>query len=288
MRGLIEPTHPELSIRAQCELLGLSRATFYYTPVPETEENLALMRRIDEQYLQTPFFGSRKMAQWLSQEGPRVNRKRVQRLMRRMGLEAIYAKLGTTVAGVGHKIFPYLLRGVEGKRVNQVWGVDITYVPMAKGFLYLVAVLDWHSRMVLAWQLSNSLEVGFCLEALAEALAKGTPEIFNSDQGAQFTSEAFVGRLLEAGVLVSMDGRGRCLDNVLVERLWRTVKHEEIYLRAYEDGREAQESLGRYFSFYCWERPHQALGYRTPGEVYEEGLRGKGKGEGRKHNTIKR
>jgi putative transposase len=285
---LIEPEDPQLSIRAQCALVGLPRATFYYTPIAESEENLALMRRIDELYLQHPFFGSRKMAWWLSQEGAAVNRKRVQRLMRLMGLEAIYPGPKTTVLGINHRIYPYLLRGVRVERVNQVWGIDITYVPMAQGFLYLVAVMDWHSRMVLAWRLSNSLEVEFCLEALAEALGKGKPEIFNSDQGAQFTSLEFVGRLEEAQVAISMDGKGRCLDNVFVERLWRSVKYEEIYLRAYGDGKEAQESLERYFRFYCWERPHQGLGYRTPAEVYEEGVKGKGESVKKGYKTVKR
>jgi putative transposase len=218
---LVDPGHPEISVRRQCELLGLPRSTFYYQAVPESVENLALMRLIDEQYLRTPFYGSRRMHLWLRDQQHEVNRKRVQRLMRRMGLEAIYPKPKLSVGGVGHKIYPYLLRGVEVVRANQVWGTDITYVPMRHGFLYLVAVLDWYSRMVLSWRLSNSLDVQFCLEALEEALTIGTPEIFNTDQGSQFTSEEFVGRLESAGVSVSMDGKGRALDNVFVERLWR-------------------------------------------------------------------
>lgn len=255
-------------------MLGLPRSTLYYQAVPESDENLALMRLIDEQYLRTPYYGSRKMQRWLGDQNHVVNRKRVQGLMRRMGLEAIYPRPKTSFPGVGHKIYPYLLRGVEVVRPNQVWGTDITYVPMRHGFLYLTAVLDWYSRLVLSWRLSNSLDVQFCLEALEEALSKGTPEIFNTDQGSQFTSEAFVGRLESAGVSVSMDGKGRALDNVFVERLWRTVKYEEVYLKAYTDGNEAWSSLERYFEFYCRERRHQALEYRTPWEVYGEGQGG--------------
>jgi putative transposase len=221
------------------------------------------MRQIDELYLRWPFYGSRKMAEILG-----VNRKRVQRLMRRMGLEAIYPKRRTTQAAAGHKIYPYLLRNVEVLRPDQVWSTDITYVPMRHGFLYLVAVMDWFSRYVLSWRLSNTLDVGFCLEALEEALGLGKPEIFNSDQGSQFTAAAFTGRLEAAGVAISMDGRGRAVDNVFVERLWRSVKYEEIYLREYTTAWEAEDSLERYFGFYCEERIHQALGYRTPAEVY--------------------
>jgi len=221
------------------------------------------MRQIDELYLRWPFYGSRKMAEILG-----VNRKRVQRLMRRMGLEAVYPKRRTTQAAAGHKIYPYLLRNVEILRPDQVWSTDITYVPMRHGFLYLVAVMDWFSRYVLSWRLSNTLDVGFCLEALEEALGLGKPEIFNSDQGSQFTAAAFTGRLEAAGVAISMDGRGRAVDNVFVERLWRSVKYEEVYLREYTTAWEAEDSLERYFGFYCEERIHQALGYRTPAEVY--------------------
>lgn len=274
LRALVDPTHPELSIRRQCELLGLPRSTLYYQPVPESDENLVLMRLIDEPYLRKPCYGSRRMYLWLRDQHQEVNRKRVQRLMRRMGLEAIYPRPKTSTPGVGHKIYPYLLRGVEVVRPNQVWGTDITYVPMRHGFLYLTAVLDWYSRLVLAWRLSNSQDVHFCLEALEEALTKGTPEIFNTDQGSQFTSVAFVGRLESAGVSVSMDGKVRALDNVFVERLWRTVKYEEIYLKAYADGVEAWSSLKEYFAFYGRERRHQALAYRTPWEVYCSGLGG--------------
>jgi len=252
-----------LTITRQCELLGLARSTRYYAPVGETDENLALMKRIDVQYLQTPFYGSRKMALELS-----INRKRAQRLMRRMGLEAIYPKRATTRPAVGHKIYPYLLRNLAITRPNQVWSSDITYIPMRHGFLYLAAVLDWYSRYVLSWRLSNTLEGRFCQEALDEALTQSQPEIFNSDQGSQFTATAFTSRLEKCGVAISMDGRGRALDNVFVERLWRSVKYEEVYLKDYADGWEAQQSLTRYFEFYCQRRIHQALGYRTPAEVY--------------------
>ena len=223
------------------------------------------MRRIDELYLERPFFGSRRLALYLG-----VNRKRVQRLMRLMGLEAIYPKRRTTRPGDGHKIYPYLLRNLEILRPDQVWSTDITYIPLQRGFLYLVAVMDWFSRHVLAWRLSNTLEGSFCLEALEEALGLATPEIFNSDQGCQFTAATFVSRLESRRIAVSMDGRGRALDNVFIERLWRSVKYEEVYLRDYADGWEAEERLGAYFRFYCHERRHQSLGYRTPAEVYRQ------------------
>jgi len=254
-----------LSIARQCELLGLARSTWYYQLRGETAENLALMRAIDEQYIKTPFYGSRKLAETFG-----VSRKRIQRLMRLMGIEAIYAKRRTTWPGAGHKIYPYLLRNVEIVRPDQVWSTDITYVPLRHGFLYLVAVMDWYSRHVLSWRLSNTLDVGFCLEALDEALSVKQPEIFNSDQGSQFTSSVFTGRLELHGVAISMDGRGRALDNVFVERLWRSVKYEEVYLKDYQDGWEAEASLATYFRFYGHERIHQALGYRTPAEVYAE------------------
>jgi putative transposase len=254
-----------LTIARQCELLALPRSTRYYRPLGESAENLALMRRIDEQYLKTPFYGSRKLAWELG-----VNRKRVQRLMRLMGLETIYPRRRTTWPGAGHKIYPYLLRNVDVLRPDQAWGTDITYVPLRHGFLYLVAIMDWFSRYVLAWRLSNTLEGSFCVEALEEALGAARPEIFNSDQGSQFTAAAFTGRLESRGIAVSMDGRGRALDNVFVERLWRSVKYEEVYLRDYADGWEAEERLGEYFQFYSHERLHQALGYRTPAEVYRQ------------------
>lgn len=241
----------------------MPRSTWYYQGQGESAENLALMRRIDAQYLKTPFYGSRRIAAVLG-----VNRKRVQRLMRVMGLEAVYPKRRTTRPGAGHKIYPYLLRNVEIERPDQVWSIDITYVPLRHGFLYLTAVLDWFSRYVLSWRLSNTLEGTFCEEALEEALSRGQPEIFNSDQGSQFTAKSFTSRLEARGIAISMDGRGRALDNVFVERLWRTVKYEEVYLKDYADGWEAESSLRRYFRFYCHERVHQALGYRTPAEVY--------------------
>ena len=266
---LVEPDHPELSVRRQCELLGLARSSLYYQPAGETEENLRLMRLSDEEYTRHPFTGSRKMTVWLQEAHQEaVNRKRVQRLMRLMGLEAIYPKPKLSLAGRGHRVFPYLLRDVAVVRPDQVWSTDITYVPMATGFMYLAAVIDWYSRYVIAWRLSNSLDGSFCLELLEEALSRGTPEVFNTDQGVQFTAEAFTGRLVAAGVAVSMDGKGRCLDNVFVERLWRSVKYEDVYLKGYEGVPELEQGLLRYFGFYNHERLHQSLGYRTPAAVY--------------------
>jgi putative transposase len=249
----------------QCALLGLAHSTCYYRPAGESEENLALMRAIDAQYLRTPFYGSRKLAEALG-----VNRKRTQRLMRAMGIEAIYPKRRTTWPGAGHKIYPYLLRNVAVTRPDQVWASDITYVPLRHGFLYLVAVMDWYSRYVLSWRLSNTLTGDFCMEALDEALSQARPEIFNSDQGSQFTATAFTSRLESHGVAISMDGRGRAIDNVFIERLWRSVKYEEVYLRDYPDGWDAGASLAAYFRFYNHERIHQALGYRKPLEVYRD------------------
>jgi putative transposase len=265
---LVDRQHPTLSVRRQCELLGLNRSACYYEPVSESAANLKLMRCIDEQYLRTPFYGSRRMTAWLQVAGHAVNRKRVQRLMRQMGLEAIYPKPRTTIAGSGHKVYPYLLRNVAVTRPDQVWSADITYVPLKTGFLYLMAILDWYSRYVLAWRLSNSLDADFCLDALDEALSGGRPEIFNTDQGVQFTSQEFTGRLEAAGVSISMDGKGRALDNVFVERLWRSVKYEEVYLHDYTTGAECRTGVAKYLSFYCEERLHQSLQYRTPAEVY--------------------
>ena len=261
-----------MSVGRQCELLGLARSSFYYEPAAETATNLALMRLIDQRYTERPFYGSRKMTIWLQGEGHEVNRKRVRRLMRLMGLEAVYPKPNLSAAGQGHKVFPYLLRGVTIGRVGQVWSTDITYVPLASGFMYLAAVIDWFSRYVIAWRLSNTLDGSFCLELLDESLARGRPEVFNTDQGVQFTALAFTSRLEAAGVQVSMDGKGRCLDNVFVERLWRTVKYEDIYLRGYETVSDLTQGLGRYFPFYNEERPHQALGYQTPAAIYRGGL----------------
>jgi putative transposase len=267
-RSWIERAHPELSIRRQCELLGLNRASWYWEPAGQTAHNLRLMRLIDEQYLRTPFYGSRRMAVWLVQQGYAVNRKRVQRLMRRMGIEAIYPKPRLSQRAWEARIYPYLLRNVEILRPNQVWSSDITYVPLARGYAYLTAVLDWYSRYVLAWELSPTLDGAFCLAALDRALAQGLPEIFNTDQGAQFTSQAFTDRLKRCGIAISMDSRGRALDNVFVERLWRSVKYEEVYLREYETLGSLAAGLEAYFWFYCHQRPHQALGNRTPAAVY--------------------
>ncbi len=270
-QGLVDREHRQVSLVRQCALLRISRGTVYYQPRSTRTRDLELMTLMDRQYLQTPFYGSRKMQAWLQGLGHPVGRNKVRRLMRLMGLEAIYRKPNTSRPAPGHRIYPYLLKGVEINRVNQVWSADITYLPMAKGFLYLVAIMDWHSRYVLAWRLSNTLEVDFCLEALAEALRQGKPEIFNTDQGSQFTSEAFTGMLLEQGIPISMDGKGRYLDNIFVERLWRSVKYEEVYLKAYQNGTEARKGIDAYLAFYNRERPHQALGYQTPGQVFEEG-----------------
>jgi putative transposase len=266
---LIEADHAALSVRRQCELLGLSRSTLYYTPAPETPLNLALMRRIDAQYTMRPFFGSRQMTAWLVQQEEQVNRKRVQRLMRLMGLEAIYPKPKLSAAGRGHRIYPYLLRAVPVERPRQVWSADITYIPLATGFMYLAATIDWYSRYVIAWRLSNTLDGAFCLDMLEEALSTGRPAVFNTDQGVQFTAQAWTRRLEAAGVQVSMDGRGRWVDNVFVERLWRTVKYEDIYLRCYEAVPALHRGLQQYFAFYNEERPHQALAGRTPAQIYQ-------------------
>jgi putative transposase len=260
--------HPQLSVRRQCELLGLNRSGFYHEPAGETPENLRLMRLIDEQYLKTPFYGSRRLTAWLTRQGEEVNRKRVQRLMGIMGLAAIHPGPRTTVTNPDHKIFPYLLRGLTIDRRDQVWSTDITYIPLEAGFMFLTAVIDWHSRFVLSWRLSNTLDGRFCLEALEAALNGGRPEIFNTDLGSQFTARAFIGRLEEAGIAVSMDGRGRALDNVFVERLWRSLKYEEVYLKAYRSVRELAKGLEEWFAFYNHERLHQSLAYRTPAEVY--------------------
>jgi len=269
-RSLVEADHPTLSIERQCELLGLSRSSYYYQPVPESEENLRLMRRIDEHYLECPCWGSRRMTVWLNDHDEEVNRKRVQRLMRLMGLEAIYPKPRLSTPDRQHKVYPYLLRDLKIERPNQVWSTDLTYVPMKHGFMYLAAVLDWYSRYVIAWRLSNTLDGEFCLEMLEEALSKGKPEVFNTDQGVQFTAAAWTSRLERAGVAVSMDGKGRWADNVFVERLWRTVKYEDIYPKGYELVPQLQAGLKVFFPFYNEERYHQALGYRTPAQVYRE------------------
>lgn len=272
-RQLIDADHPRLSVRRQCQLLGLNRSSLYYEPAGESEENLRLMRLIDQEYTAHPFLGSRRLTKWLSVQGEEVNRKRVQRLMRQMGLEAIYPKPKLSAAGRGHRIYPYLLRNVSIERVDQVWSTDVTYVPLAHGFMYLAAIIDWFSRYVLAWRLSNTLDGSFCVDMLEEALRRGRPEVFNTDQGVQFTASAWTGRLESSGVAVSMDGKGRCLDNVFVERLWRTVTYEEVYLHRYETVPQLAKGLKRYFVYYNEERLHQSLDYRTPAAVYWEGRR---------------
>ena len=272
---MIDRQHNQLSLVRQCTLLDISRGSLYYQPTPTRTEDLELMSLMDRQYLKTPFYGSRRMKAWLRGQGHQVNRKRVRRLMQVMGLEVIYRRPNTSKPAPGHRVYPYLLKGVKIDRVNQAWSADITYIPMAKGFLYLIAIMDWHSRYVLSWQLSNTMDVDFCVQALEEALCKGQPEIFNTDQGSQFTSDAFTGALRDQGIQVSMDGKGRYLDNIFVERLWRSVKYEEVYLKAYQNGTEARKGIDAYLDFYNQERPHQALGYRTPGQVFEEGLPGK-------------
>jgi len=264
----VERGHPEISVRRQCDLLGVNRAGLYYQPAGESEENLMLMRLIDEQYTRRPIYGSRRLVAWLRGQGHGVNRKRVARLMEVMGIQAIYPKPQLSQPGEGHKIYPYLLEGVEVTRVNQVWSTDITYIRMDGGFVYLVAVMDWFSRFVLSWALSVTMEVGFCMEALQRAFRRGRPEIFNSDQGSQFTSDHFTGALKARGIAVSMDGRGRCFDNIFIERLWRSLKYEEVYLRDYTLVPEARAGIGNWFQFYNHERLHQSLGYRTPAGLY--------------------
>ena len=265
---MIERGQPEISIRRQCELIGLNRSSFYYQPAGESEYNLLLMRLIDRQYTRLPFYGWPRMTAWLRRERYPVNPKRVRRLMRLMGLQAIYPKPKTSRAAPGHKTYPYLLRGLKIARSGQVWSTDITYVPLPQGFMYLVAVIDWFSRYVLAWQLSNTLDGLFCQVALRQALEQSTPQIFNTDQGAQFTAVEFTDILENAGVRISMDGRGRALDNVFVERLWRTVKYENVYIRDYGSVPELDMGLHSYFHFYNHQRPHQALAYRTPADLY--------------------
>jgi putative transposase len=271
-RPLVERSHPHLSIRRQCELLALNRSSYDLSPAVESAENLHLMRRIDEQFLKTPFYGSRRMTAAVQRSGESVNRKRVPRLMAQMGLEAVFPRPRTTLAGSEARVYPYLLRDRTLTHVNEVWSSDITSIPMRHGFMYLSAVMDWFSRYVLSWRLSNTLEGRFCLEALAEALTEGRPEIFNTDRGSQFTARDDTGRLEEAGIAVSQDGRGRALDNVFVERLWRSVKYEDISIKDYDHVIELESGLESYFWFYNEARPHQSLGYRTPGEVYRAGI----------------
>lgn len=270
-RSWIDFDNADLSVREQCRLLGIHRSSAYYEPQPESAENLELMRMMDEEHLRHPARGSRQMKDFLEDHGLIVNRKRIQRLMRKMGIEGMSPKRRTTLRNSGHKVYPYLLKGLPIERPNQVWCTDITFVPMRHGFMYLVAVMDWFSRHVLSWRISNSMDVDFCLEALDEALALATPEIFNTDQGSQFTSREFTGRLLDHNIAISMDGKGRAIDNVMIERLWRTLKYEEIYLKEYLTGTDLQKGLGSYIDFYCKERRHQSLDRQTPAEVYRTG-----------------
>ena len=266
---MVEPANPDLSIGKQCGLLSISRSSFYYQPKGETAMNLMLMRQIDAQFLETPFFGVRQMTWHLRNEGHLVNQKRIRRLMRLMGFMPIYQKPNTSKAAKGHKTYPYLLKGLRVTRPNQVWAADITYLPMRRGFLYLVAIMDWHTRKVLAWRISNTLEADFCVEALNEAIARfGSPEIMNTDQGSQFTSFAWTDRLRQSGVRISMDGKGRFLDNIFVERLWRSLKYECVYLHAWETGSEAKAGVGKWIEFYNHHRPHSALGGKPPAVVY--------------------
>ena len=271
-RAMLDRADKALSVRRQCALVGVARSGVYRARKPANDNSVALMRRIDELFTAWPFLGSRRMTAMVRAEGASMNRKRVQRLMRLMGIAALGPKPRTSKPALGHKIYPYLLRNLTIERANHVWAADITYIPIGRGFLYLVAIIDWASRAVLAWRLSNTMDVSFCLSALEEALARfGKPEIFNTDQGSQFTSVAFTGALAQAGVAISMDGRGRWMDNVFIERLWRSMKYEDIYLKGYADGREAKGGVTSWMEFYNARRLHQALGYRTPMAVWLEG-----------------
>ncbi len=271
-KAMIVRNHPALSLSRQCEVLSISRSSFYHAPKGESPATLALMRRIDELFLKYPFYGSRQMARQLRREGVRAGRHRVRRLMRLMGLAAIYQAPRTSAPHPAHRIYPYLLKGLAIDRPNQVWCADITYIPVQRGFLYLVAIMDWATRHVLAWRLSNTMDARFCVEALNEALSRyGKPEIFNTDQGSQFTSADFTGVLKDAGVAISMDGRGRCMDNIFIERLWRSLKYEAVYLHELTDGFRAEQVIGEWIEFYNTERPHSALGDRTPAEAYGAG-----------------
>ena len=269
-KRLIEPGHEKLSVRRQCELLDLHRSSLYYEPVGVSEETLRIMHRIDEIFTEIPFYGSRKIMEALRREGWSVGRERIQSFMRKMGLRAIYPKTNLSQRHPAHKIYPYLLAHMNIVRPNQVWSADITYIRLRRGFLYLVAIIDWFSRYVLSWKLSNSLDVSFCVEALEEALMQGCPDIFNTDQGSQFTSNGFTGILLGKRVKISMDGKGRVFDNIFTERLWRSVKYEEVYIKNYQVYGDAREGLGSYFPFYNNRRYHQSLGYKTPYEVHYE------------------
>jgi putative transposase len=274
-RAKLDRSHPDLSIRRQCRMMNLARSGVYRAPSPANDNDLEAMRRIDALFTERPFFGARRIARTLSEDGFPIDRKRVRRLMRKMGIEALGPKPKTTKPAPGHKIYPYLLRDLKIERTGHVWAADITYIPIGKGFLYLVAVIDWASRAVLSWRLSNTMDASFCVEALEEALARyGRPEIFNTDQGSQFTGAAFTSVLIDAGVRISMDGRGRWMDNVFIERLWRSLKHEDVYLKGYADGLEARAGIGEWIAFYNERRLHQGLGYRTPMKVFREGSAG--------------
>jgi putative transposase len=269
---MIDRKH-KLSLTQQATLLGISRGSVYYEPVPVSAEDLALMRRIDELHLQFPFAGSRMLRGLLAADGSKIGRRHVTTLMRRMGIEAIYRRPNTSKPAPGHRIYPYLLRGLTIEHPNQVWATDITYIPMARGFVYLAAVMDWFARRILAWRLSNTMEASFCIDAVEEALAKyGAPQIFNTDQGSQFTSAQFTGLLIDNAIEISMDGKGAWRDNVFVERFWRTIKYEEVYLHAYDSVGEARQSIGRYLEFYNARRPHTALDQRTPDQAYFDRL----------------
>jgi putative transposase len=267
-KALVDPRHPILSISRQCELLGLSRSVFYYQPAKASDENLRLMEEIDRIYLKYPFFGTRKMTEVLKEQGYGVNRKRIKRLYQLMGLQAIGPKPNTSKPIKGHKIYPYLLRDMKIERANQVWATDLAYVPMPKGFMYLMAVVDLYSRKVISWGVSNSMDTDFCCSVLNEALLRGKPEIFNTDQGSQFTSDAFTGGLKKHGIRISMDGKGRATDNIFVERLWRSLKYEYLYLKRPETCQELYKGLEEYFLFFNQERLHQSLDYKTPESIY--------------------
>ena len=271
-KAMIVRDHPDLSVSRQCGILSIGRSSFYYRAQGESAGNLALMRRLDELFLKYPFYGSRQMARRLRREGIHAGRHRVRRLMRLMGLQAIYQAPRTSVPHPAHRVYPYLLKGMAIDRPNRVWCADITYIPVQRGFLYLVAIMDWATRHVLAWRLSNTMDASFCVEALAEALSGyGKPEIFNTDQGSQFTGLDFTGALKAAGVAISMDGRGRCMDNIFIERLWRSLKYEAVYLHELTDGFKAEQVIGDWIAFYNTERPHSALGGQTPAEAYRAG-----------------
>jgi putative transposase len=269
----VEPDNKKISVVRQCELLGINRSTIYYRQRAENTEDAEIMRLLDEQYTETPFYGYRRMKVYLQNLGCQINHKRVIRLMRKLGLEAIYPKPKLSKPNKEHLKFPYLLRGVKIEQSNQVWATDITYIRMKGGFIYLLAIMDWHSRFVIDFEVSNSLESTVFVETLKRALEKGEPKVFNSDQGSQFTAIEWLKILTEKGIQISMDGRGRCFDNIFVERLWRTVKQEEVYLKEYRDVWEAEESLRKYFDFYNYRRGHQSLGYKTPFEIYQKGLK---------------